>query len=79
MESKYTYQITHKAKADLDGIVSYIAIDLSNKEAAAKLLQMIQQAIESICSFPLSGAVLINDFLPNVNIRKKYCCSKFKK
>ena len=35
MESKYQYRLSQKAEADLDGIVSYIAVELSNPQAAS--------------------------------------------
>ena len=37
MESKYQYRLSQKAEADLDGIVSYIAVELSNPQAASDL------------------------------------------
>jgi len=35
MESKWGYQLTQKADADLDDIVGYIAIELANPKAAS--------------------------------------------
>ena len=34
MESKYQYRLSQKAEADLDGIVSYISVELSNPQEA---------------------------------------------
>lgn len=35
MESKWAYQLTQKADADLDDIVGYIAVELANPTAAS--------------------------------------------
>lgn len=35
MESKWGYQLTQKADADLDDIVGYIAVELANSKAAS--------------------------------------------
>lgn len=35
MESKWEYQLTQKADADLDDIVGYIAVELANPKAAS--------------------------------------------
>lgn len=43
---------TATAEKDLDGIVSYIALDLSNPGAASSLLDGIEEAIQRIEAFP---------------------------
>ena len=70
MTSKYQYHFTKKEEADLDEILSYISIELSNPEAAASLLKDFLAVLTSICSVPKIGSIVKNEFLPNKEIRK---------
>ena len=70
MTSKYQYHFTKKAEADLDEILSYISIELSNPEAAASFLKDLLAVIASICSVPKIGSIVENEFLPDKEIRK---------
>lgn len=70
MSSKYQYHFTKKAKADLDEILSYISVELSNPEAAASFLKDLLAVIASICSVPKIGRMVENEFLPDKEIRK---------
>ena len=49
MASDFAYQLTEKAEADLDEIVSYIAVQLENPQAAAGFLNTLQNAIQEAC------------------------------
>ncbi len=71
MASEFSYKLTAKAAADLDGIVSYIAVQLENPQAATGFLNSLESAIHDACSFPESGSPVINEFLPHKGIRKK--------
>ncbi len=71
MASKYQYRLSQKAADDLDGIVSYIASELSNPQAAADFLSRLEKVIDEIRSFPESGAPVNNGFLSNTKLRKK--------
>ena len=71
MASEFSYKLTTKAEADLDEIVSYIAVQLENPQAATGFLNKLQDAIHEACSFPESGALVVNEFLPYKDIRKK--------
>ena len=71
MASKYQYRLSQKAADDLDGIVSYIASELSNPQAAADFLSRLEKVIDEIRSFPESGAPVNNEFLSNTRLRKK--------
>lgn len=72
MASKYQYRLSQKAADDLDGIVSYIASELSNPQAAAAdFLSRLEKVIDEIRSFPESGAPVNNEFLSNTKLRKK--------
>ena len=70
MTSNYQYHFTKKAEADLDEILSYISIELSNPEAAASFLKDLLAVIASICSVPKIGRMVENEFLPDKEIRK---------
>ena len=70
MSSNYQYHFTKKAETDLDEILSYISIELSNPDAAASFLKDLQTVLTSICSVPKIGRIVDNEFLPNREIRK---------
>lgn len=61
MASKFEYRLTKRAESDLDGIVSYITVDLANP----------QDTIEEARAFPESGSLVDNEFLQIENVRKK--------
>lgn len=71
MESKYGYQLTQKADADLDDIVEYIAVELANPKAASDFVNKLQNAIEEARTFPESGSLISNEYLPITEVRKK--------
>jgi len=70
MISNDQYRFTKNAKSDLDEILSYISIELSNPDAAASFLKDLEAVIASICSVPKIGRIVDNEFLPNREIRK---------
>ena len=71
MDSEYRYFLLQKAAEDLENSVSYIAVSLSNPQAAAAFRQKVQNAIAEACRFPESGAPVENEFVPQEGIRKK--------
>lgn len=71
MASEFGYRLTEKAKADLDQILSYIAVELSNPTAVACFAGSLQAAITEARSFPESGPLVDNEFLSNDAVRKK--------
>lgn len=58
MASKFGYRLTQKAESDLDGIVSYIAVELSNPPAASDFVNKLQENIEEARNFPESGSLM---------------------
>lgn len=46
MTSKFGYRFTKRAESDLDGIVSYIAVELANPQAASDFVDKLQDNIE---------------------------------
>lgn len=71
MTSKFGYQLTKKAESDLNGIVSYIVVDLANPHAASDFLDKLQDSIKEARAFPESGSLVDNEFLQVENVRKK--------
>lgn len=45
MASKFGYRLTKRADSELDGIVSYIAIDLANSQAASDFVDKLHTII----------------------------------
>ena len=71
MASKFGYRLTKKAESDLDGIVSYIAVELANPQAASDLVDKLKDNIDEARAFPESGSLVDNEFLQVENLRKK--------
>lgn len=71
MESKYQYRLSQKAEADLDSIVSYIALELLNPQAASNFVDKLEKVIDETCLFPESGSPVNNEFFSDVGVRKK--------
>ena len=71
MACEFGYRLTGKAEADLDNILPYVSVQLSNPQAAATFLEKLQDVISEACSFPESGSPVDNEFLPCKAIRKK--------
>lgn len=71
MASKFGYQLTKRAESDLDGIVSYIAIDLANPLVASDFVDKLKDNIDEARVFPESGSLVDNEFLQVENLRKK--------
>lgn len=63
--------MTRRAESDLDGIVSYIAVELAKPQAASDFVDKPQDNIEETRVFPESGSRVDNEFLQVENIRKK--------
>ena len=71
MASKFGYRLTKRAESDLDGIVSYIAVELINPQAASDFVDKLQDNIEEAIVFPERGSLVDNEFLQVENARKK--------
>lgn len=63
--------MTQKVDADLDDIVGYFAVELANPKAVSDFVAKLQGEIEEARSFPESGFFVVNEFVPNMAIRKK--------
>lgn len=71
MESSFQYRLTLKAKADLDHIASYIAVNLSNPQAVSKFIDHLYNAIEDVCSFPENGTIIDDTYISNEKVKMK--------
>lgn len=71
MDCEYHFQLTERAQRDVRETVNYIRNELDNEKAAKTLLGDINKCMEKVCAFPASGALVVNDFLPRMIIRKK--------
>lgn len=71
MASRFGYQLTKRAESDLDGIVSYIAVELANPQAASDFVDKLKDNIDEARAFPESGSLVDNEFLQVENLRKK--------
>ena len=71
MESRFGYRMTRSANADLEDIVSYLTDRLSNPRAASDFVDKLQAAIDELRSFPEIGPSVVNEFLPDVDVRKE--------
>lgn len=71
MASKFGYRLTKRAESDLDGIVSYIAVELSTPQVASDFVDKLKDNIDETRAFPESGSPVDNEFLQVENLRKK--------
>lgn len=71
MASKFGYQLTKRAESDLDGIVSYIAVELANPQATSDFVDKLKDNIDEARVFTESGSLVDNEFLQVENLRKK--------
>ena len=67
----YHFQFTETAVADLDEILSYIANELNNPQAAAVFFSNLEDKIKETCHYPYSGPELRNDFIVTETVRMK--------
>lgn len=70
MADQFDYNFTQKAVQDLEEILHYISVDLSNPQAAARLNTHIFQNIDTMRNFPEMGAIVENEFIRDKTVRK---------
>ncbi len=68
----YNYEFSKPACDDLDGIIDYISVKLSNHAAAQSFFNNLKESIANICEFPDSGTKLDNALLDDETIRKVF-------
>jgi len=59
----YRYEFTPLAEQDLDEILDYISNDLFSPQSADRLLDRIEQEVESVCDFPFSRPLVADQIL----------------
>lgn len=65
----YEYRLSDKSISDVDEILRYFTIDLSNMNAAADFLNSFQSVIDSLTMFPQIGTIFDNEFLKAEEVR----------
>lgn len=70
MDNNYKIIIEKYAQNDLKEIYNYISNTLSNRYAAIKLLNKINDKFNNLSSFPKSVPLINNEYVKNRNIRK---------
>ncbi|MCD8028116.1 MAG: type II toxin-antitoxin system RelE/ParE family toxin [Erysipelotrichaceae bacterium] len=68
--NKYTLNIYPRAQADLENIFQYISEDLYNPNAAAILIDEIDEALELICLNPLMCPLVRSRVIKDKTLRK---------
>ena len=67
---KYSYVLTEIAEADIDEAFEYIAIDLSNQDAAANFADELENKLEELCKAPKTGRLIKNEYLKRDDVRR---------
>ena len=67
---KYTVKLYPRAYRDLDGIYSYIAINLTEPETADKMITSLEDAIYSLEQFPERGSIRRTGVYANQDYRQ---------
>ncbi len=70
MASDFSCVFTERAERDLDEILGYITDELKNPSAAAGLGEKIFGSLQTICSFPETGALVDNEYIPDKTVRR---------
>ena len=69
-DNKYYLKFTRLAERDLDEIYSYISIKLFNDQAAMRLMDNIENAINKLKKFPFSCSISSDKALKKRGYRK---------
>ncbi len=70
MTGKYEVVLSIKAKDDLKGIIFYIKNYLKEPSIARKYAKIIKEEITSLNYFPQRNAIINDDAIANLKIRK---------
>jgi len=65
----YNYVFTPLEEQDLNDIFDYISLDLSSPQAAERLIDSIQAAVEKVCEFPFSRPLIADKILRDKGYR----------
>ena len=67
---EYEFELTEKANNDIEGILYYLSKRLMTPQSAAHFMDTLTKGFNRICTFPESGEVLDNKFVPTDMIRR---------
>ncbi len=67
---EYEFELTEKANNDIEGILYYLSKELMTPQSATHFMDVLMKGFNRICTFPESGEVLDNKFVPTDMIRK---------
>ena len=70
MGKRYKIKITPAARDDIEQIFNYISVTLHSPQAAQRLMDEIEQAVELLGSFPLSHPFCADEMLQKRAYRK---------
>ena len=65
----YECVLTQTAEDDIDAVLKYISVDLSNPDAARTFADLLEELFDELCKIPKLGKPVINDFLKRTDIR----------
>lgn len=66
---KYGIEITEAAQHDFENIYMYISDNLCNKQAASRLISLLDENIRSLSDIPERYPLVKDDYLNNLGIR----------
>ena len=67
---KYGFVLTEIAEADIDEAFEYIAVDLSNPDAASAFADELEEKLDGLCRSPKTGRLIENEYLKRNDIRR---------
>ncbi len=67
---KYDYVLTETAEADIDEALEYIAVDLSNPDAASSFADELEEKLDELCKAPKTGHPVGNEYLKRDDVRR---------
>lgn len=70
MASRFSYRVSELARKDLNDIVTYIALALSNFQGATNFIEAFNDAIDRVRDFSEMGFLTDNEFLGGIQVRK---------
>ena len=67
---EYEFELAEKANNDIEGILYYLSKELKTPKSATLFMDALMKGFNQICTFPESGEVLDNKFVPTDMIRR---------
>lgn len=66
------YYLTNTAREDLENILDYVSINLTNPESAIGLIELFENKFNNILLFPKSYSLIYDNRLLKMDLRKCY-------